>query len=59
MNNNLITLLHKLPEFVTRRSPLKGGRCSFVMLKQKMSNYFVQNLTCSFYLYQNRTNDAS
>lgn len=31
----------------------------FAMLKQKMSNYFVQNKTCWLYLYQNRTNDAS
>lgn len=40
MNNNLISLLHKLPALAIRRSPLKGGRCSFCNAKTKNVKLF-------------------
>lgn len=40
MNNNLISLMHKLPEFATRRSPQKGGFCSFCNAKTKILKLF-------------------
>lgn len=42
--NNLLSLLYKLPEFAAKRSPYKGGICSFCNAKTKVLKLLLTKL---------------